>query len=108
MVRSPWPRASTGATGVSPSGGEQGDGRRVGPEPAVEEKAPRVGGAEPDPTEAAASERLPELLCRLHRVVRDADAAGEHVGGPAGERREGRGGTGQPVGGLVECAVTGE
>ena len=84
------------------------DHRGVEPDAGVEQEVAAVDRAQPDPADRPPRQRVEQHAGGLDRVVGQSDRAGEHVGRPARQGREGAAGPGQPVGRLVERAVSAE
>lgn len=85
-----------------------GHRRRVEAHTHMEEEVAAVYRAQPDALDAPGVEGVEEVAGGLDGVVGQADGAGEHIGGPPGKRRQGTGGAGESVGGLIEGAIATE
>ena len=71
----------------------------------VEQEVPVVDGSKADPTDGSGLDGVQQGTRGFDGVIRQADGAGEDVGRPAGQCRQGRIGPRQAVGGLVQRAV---
>ena len=82
--------------------------RRVVTNAGVETEVAPVDPAETDWFDVFAVDAIGEFLYGEHRIVWHAERPCKHVRAPSGKRAEGRLGTGDPGGDLVECAVAAE